>query len=362
MANLNIGCDFSQEHVDAIGQLYIESEVNDWPSQIGGVYGSPRIGNPFGSVRRSFRETEASSNAFFERAILLHQDNIDVNLTFNSLFPHLKGTGLSANIFDNKKAMDALKYFVDSAHGYVDNWIISHPHVVDLFHSEFPDEEIIISTIMNVHSLPQLHWIKEKWPNVIRVSPALWRNREHKWLREANKIIPLELIVNEFCSIGGVSCEGLYRQACYVSQSLEIKDWNPMLARCIQGRKDNPEAWLMARFILPQWLYDYTSSTGVKHFKITGRTHSVEYINYIGEMYCKEKATGNLLELWGQLEATLHKEDWSEEQKKAVSTINIPIEKIEHLVNQFVSCEEDICGVSCNICKQFVNSILGIGK
>lgn len=361
MAKLNIGCDFSEEHIITICALVQESIENDYPSRIAGVYGSPREGNPFGSVRPTLRETKTFTKVFSERAMIMQKEGLEVNITFNSIFPHLKKLSIMNNIFDCKQAMEELEYFIYTINEHVDHWIIAHPHLIDLFHNVFSEKynlKIIASTIMNIHALPQVAWIKENWPKVARICPALWKGRDFGWLRAANELVKLELLTNEFCSIGGVECEGLYRQACYMSQSMDVQNWNPMTARCIESRQKNPESWLMARFILPQWIKVYTELTAVMNYKITGRTHAKQYIDYIGRAYCKENISGNLLELWGQLEATLYKDEWDSEQAKAVGIVNIPIEDIISMVYQFGVCTTDKCGNTCIYCKNKMKKIM----
>jgi collagenase-like PrtC family protease len=231
------------------------------------------------------------------------------------------------------------------------------PFLIDLFHEDEYNAGVMISTIMNVHGLRQVQEIRDRWSKVRRICPSLWMNRDFSWLIKANKIIPLELLANEFCSIGGAECDGLYRQACYLSQNLDTQ-WNPMKSACIESRKNNQEAWLMARFILPQWVKMYEVETGVKRFKVTGRTHNAEYVKYIGGVYMAGAASGNLLQLWGQLEATLDKEHWKEQQDKAVDQTMLRMEDIEKLLPNFMNCNPNYCGVKCQFCRNALYDIV----
>lgn len=357
MSNLTIGCNFSKEHVDTIITLAEYGRCKDTPSKITAVYGSPAEGNPFGSVRPTYREVKNSVEDFKHRVERLRDKGIKVYLTLNSTFPHLKAEGYYGSIFKHRYVRSILEDFVKNLEGYVDAYIIAHPRIIELFHDYKFDTNIILSTVMNVHSLMQLKWIKENWPRVIRICPALWMNRDFRWLKAAQEIIPLELLVNEFCTLGGAECEGIYRQSCYLAQSMDT-DWNPMFTACIESRIEHPEAWLMARFILPQWVNYYQEKTGVEYYKITGRTHPAEYINYIGTSYVTGKVEGNLLELWGQLEATYNRVDWKNEQNKAVRRLNIPIEEIVNQIHNFRNCSMPYCGVKCVHCKKLMDEIL----
>ena len=351
MVNLDIGCDFSREHVETIIAL---NKLDGAKHKITSVYGSPGSANPFGSVRPLRREDNATPEDFLVEVRKLNNAGISINLALNSLLP-AERRNVDHNIFDSVFARNTLINFIDGLEDNIGTFIIAHPGVLDILREcyELPPN-VIISTIMNVHRLSQLQYIKDRWPFVTKVCPALWKNRDFAWLSAANKIIPLELIVNEFCSIGGIECEGLYRQTCYMAQSLGIKNWNPMSV-CIEERKKHPEAWLMARFILPQWLNIYKATTGVEHFKITGRTHPASFIKYVGTKYVMGHAEGNLLRLWGQLEATMNKAAQHAEQERKVRAHYIPIEMAEKLTNCIATCSTgEGCGTSCPRCKQLI--------
>lgn len=357
MANINIGCNFTEEHVTAILSLRLSHPTNI----ITDVYGSPGECNPLGSVRPTRREASIEWQEFRSAVQRLHEAGIKINLTLNSLFPHYRhAPGL--NMWSDA-TRTTLKAFTEkcSLIGPMD-YIIAHPALLDILHEwgMLPaSARIIISTIMNVHSLTQLKWIKERWPRVKRVCPALWKNRDLQWLKRANEIIPLELLANEFCSMRGIECEGLFRQACYLGQSMDVSQWSA-LTICADQRQAYPESWLMARFILPQWIPYYVEQTGVKRFKVTGRTHPASFIYNVGLKYVQGKAEGNLLSLWGQLEATTMSgiNAQETEQGRILSKLNIPIEKLDYLKDRIYTCSVgDKCGIGCQLCKEIWKEI-----
>lgn len=358
--NLNVGCNFSNEHVNAIVELcaYQLPKAN---TTITEVYGSPGKLNPLGSVRPRFREKDIESKVFIKNVKTLRNLGIKINLTLNSLLPTMI---IKDNIYYPKGfyrdsiVVEALANFLDIFGRYIDAIIVSHPSLIDLLHtSPKLEKDIIISTIMNVHSTAQVVWIKNNWPKVKRICTALWRNRDFDWLNEVNKIINVELLVNEFCSIGGVECEGLFRQACYLSQSINSA-WNPMTTRCISSRRTHPESWLMAKFILPQWIRKYKEITGIDYYKITGRTHNAQFLLKIYKMYIDEIADCNLLELWGHLEATLDPLSWYKQQRAAVDIINIPTKEVDRLFEIFRRCNSNDCGYKCQFCREMINKFL----
>ncbi len=356
MANLNMGCDFSAEHLGVITHLAAIYKEGKTAHKITDVYGSPGEANPFGSIRKYGRETMVESSVFADRLrYLREQFGIKINLAFNSVLPHKKHGWLSTNCFRNPDVSKAIVEYVHKWGALVDYWILASPLLVELFHKHreyLNNPQISISTIMNVHSLPQVKWVAEHWPLVSKICPALWRNRDYSWLKRGNALVPFELLANEFCSIDGVECEGLYRQACYLSQAVEAAHWNPMETCCIASRERTPWSWLQARYILPQWINFYKDTTGVNRYKITGRTHKADYITKIGKAYVDGEFDGNLLELWGQLQAMLHKENWEQEQEKAEQQVYIPVSMIPHPQIHYPNCGVDDCGVYCHRCEQ----------
>lgn len=356
MIELSLGCNFTEEHVDVICDLVqLQRSINS-TNRITSVYGSPGILNPFGSVRPRRREIDIDSSTYSKSLRRLRTCGVQVMWTMNSLIPTHRA---KIDTLQNVATWLSDSY---SQYGLFDKLIVSHPGLIDALHANMPID-LVISTIMNVHSVAQVKEIKNRWPNVIAICPALWRNRDLDWLKRANRIIPLELLANEFCSIGGVECEGLYRQACYLSQSLDAT-WNPMDI-CRSSRERNPESWLKAKFILPDWMDKYREETGIKSFKITGRTHPAGFIRYIGERYIRGVACGNLLALWGMLEATYANANQNAVQQETLiyRYPNIPVEEVAK-ADYFLSpaCSSETCSDSCNHCLRLYNRIMGISK
>jgi hypothetical protein len=147
---------------------------------------------------------------------------------------------------------------------------------------------------------------------------------------------------------------------------MDMTTWNPMDV-CRPSRERSPEAWLKAKFILPDWMKSYETETGVKSFKITGRTHPASFIKYVGEMYIRGEAHGNLLALWGMLEATYADVKPCQDivQKDTLGHVypNIPIEKIAktgYYLNPI--CNSENCGDGCNHCLRLYNRIMKISE
>lgn len=344
---LNVGCNFGNEHTSTIIDLIEFSKEQNNGIILDSVYGSCPSINSFGSARPRRRELEISKSAALLNIRTLRALGIKVNLTLNSVVP---------NEHSYRKDMFSQTFidWLDEIHDEIDALIVAHPGVIDFIH-ENSDIPIIVSTVMNVHSIPQIKFIKKHWPNVIKICPALWRNRDLQWLHDANEILPLELLANEFCTLGGVECEGLYRQACYINHSTDGCNWQPMDV-CTEERREHPWSWMQAKFILPQWMSYYQNCVGIDDFKITGRTHPSKFVEYIGKTYLSGRAKGNLLALWGMLEATYNNVNQEDEHKQALEKKYpyISIESIEnsHRYNHN-TCKAEFCGNECNWCETF---------
>jgi collagenase-like PrtC family protease len=350
MLKLSVGCDFSTEHVSAI--ISAIEEVASDTVKVSNVYGSPRGANLFGSVRPSEREATVLWNEFKKNVAALRIAGINIHITLNSLFPHVKHRGTSENIFKSQVARDCMDDFIKGCGDIgINTFIVAHPYLINYLHERFDNIRLVVSTILNVHDLGQIEHIKETWPKVIRICPALWKNRDYSFLRIANKIIPLELLANEFCSIGGFECEGLYRQSCYLSQSMETTGEYNTLEICSKIREQNPVSWLKARFILPQWMSWYKDVTSVDTFKITGRTHKAEFVKFITGAYLREKHAGNLLELWGHLQATLDKDNWEKKQHDVVSSLYLDCSKM----GDTPYCQKSGVENNCYFCRRCEN-------
>ena len=351
MRKLNLGFNFTQEHFEVL--MYLLEHCKRSYTRIASIYGSPGSLNPFGSVREGYRESTPTFEEMADWLIRIKDEGVKVNITLNSLTPYHPELHVTMSI---DKMEDALQIFLDKWKILVDCWIVAHPGIIDIVHKVAPHAKVIVSTIMNVHTLPQLHWIKKNWPQVVSVCPAIEKNRNFAWLKQANAILPLELLANEFCSMGGVTCEGLYRQACYMTQSLDLDGWCAR-DKCMEQRKNDPTAWLKSYFILPQWLEKYEQVTGIEHFKITGRTHGFKYFKFITETYLNEYFDGNLLALWGQLEATMPDADQIKEQADAEKCLSIPTSLLNNF--NFENCSPDNCGIICIQCDKLCEEYNG---
>jgi collagenase-like PrtC family protease len=366
MAMLNVGCNWTWELIEGLCKRTSSTHTGvNIASVYGSVIGPGRLGdNPFRTARPDERLRVVDDMEFVSMVDTLHAAGIDINYTINANcipVPELftRGGQLISRAVDWLLNMSV----------YADSFTVAHPLVIEAVqrHTSVPIE---CSIIMDIRTLGQLHWIKDHWPSVARVCISLDRNRDFAFLREASKMHKqdtapdLDLLVNEFCSIGGHSCSGLFRQSCYMAHShgYFMQADNYPMSRCTASRWKRPASWLCAPFILPQWLSFYTD-LGVRTFKISGRTHPTEYILSIVDAYLRREYRGNLLGLWAQLESIWNT---AKGQEEAVSRLNIPVELLDSCSpgGQFLrrfghgsSCQSLDCGRTCTFCDRVFDNI-----
>ncbi len=349
---LNVGSNWDPELLEGIRQFKMRSWHTYDGIKLFSLYGSIPD-NPWGTARPSNRLRKSSLDSFSNMCDLAHDMDIKVNYTLNaSCFGSL-------SIFkpgpDHQYAMDYLKAIDE----IVDMYTVAHPLMLDLL-CKFSSKPIEISVIMNMRTMGQMRWAKTRWPNVNKVCIALDRNRDIGWLSAAAacspKIPEIELLANEFCSIGGHPCQGLLRTSCYQCHSHNVgnaADGYPMNI-CTASRWEEPSSWLKAKFILPQWMRKYRDKTGVRNFKITGRTHPTEYILKMADAYMRQQYDENILGLWAQLETI-----WKgfKVQDDMADSVNIPASLVDYHAfidhwfgDMRLKCSDMFCGVKCKYC------------
>lgn len=308
------------------------------------------------------------------------------------------------------RTMEFLASFIQQAHhmGLTINWTVNAPCLgrIDYYFGRKPSEffgvlkemgvdiitaahplimndaqkaglAIEVSTVMNIRKLGSLVYLKEQFPKIAKFCSPIYKNRDFDWLKAMSKVcrnlgIAMEPIVNEFCMVGIRACEGIYRESCYCHSAHERRvtnEENYPMALCTAARKKDPRGWLLAPFILPQWLHLY-EELGIDHFKVTGRTHPSQFIERVASLYLNREVAGNLLGLWAHLETiTGTDEKWEELQSKAVGGVYIDIEGLVRtgFIDAFFmrgagrDCDMKICGDSCKFCTNMWNQLVNQG-
>jgi collagenase-like PrtC family protease len=342
---LMVGNLWTDEFLDACIRI---NESNP-KARIAEMYGSQQsVHNPVGSARPDSRIPDVDME-FFERYIGKSNDaGIDINYTIN--------TSCVGDLFDlEQRRKSKIDLFLRNLEELgVKRVTVAHP-LIGRIVSDCCNLAIEVSTIMQNETVGQLAKYQDMMPNVDKICMSIYKNRDFRFLekfkREADKLgIIVELLANEFCSIGGIPCHGLYRTSCYAVHSHGGNDQlsfdgYPIKGKhgCITSRIQSPASYLKARFILPQWYDKYFEMTGIDHFKISGRTHTFEQIMPVIEAYTSGNFDGNLMDLW-----LLDKDH---------AHLNIDAKALEgeYFLDQWTDGNTDFacherCGVNCSFC------------
>jgi len=292
------GCNFDYDLLSGLGVLNAKYPEQQW--RITELYGSLPSVNPIGTARPGFRLQDGDREflaAYVEEA---NELGIGLNYTINT-------SSVDPRVLKEREAEIGgfLEYLGEIG---VVRVTVAHPLVAQIVSSLSPSMPIELSTILQLRHPRQLELLRERCPSIQKICLDVFANRDAEKLAAFSEVgralgLALEVIVNEFCIY---ECPD--RNPCYDLHALDLsQDETRLFGRypmgnCIRERIMSPIEWLWARFILPQWVRTYYEKFGITSFKITGRTHPTAYILRTAEAYMSGSFTGNLLELWADVE------------------------------------------------------------
>lgn len=346
MTELSVGCTWDRRLLDMIAELNEQHAKSG--IQVTELYGSLKshdTGVP--SARPDFRLPQIDINEFRKYVLQARSLDIDVNYTCNATM-HCS----VEELFSKRQLFaDFFKFLEDAG---VARLTIANPLLIEIANAscKLP---LDISTILHPNIIAQIP-IYASW-RADRVCLDIYRNRDISFLRDYNQtatthgVAPV-LIVNEFCMFGGAPCLGLLRQACYEHSSMGGNEFqrfaNWPFSRCHTARMNSLYSWLQARFILPQHLATYTRLTGIRHFKITGRTFTTAHVLRLVSYYLSKEFDGPLPLLWV--------DPGNKETEDIAKAFNITPKDLES-VRFFARWFDDLqpcdysCGVTCTYCR-----------
>jgi len=296
---LNVGTNFDRRLVDGLARL--NEKYAGGPRRVTETFGSLSGVNPIGTARPDFRLTGGTLDDLRVYVTDSRAAGIELNYTLNTsvVDPRM----LKAHEGEITDFLGALQ---DVG---VRRVIVAHPLVAQVV-AALSTLPIELSTILQIRHPRQLDEL------VTRIGPKridklcldVFANRNARLLSDLGRAgrrlgIALEALTNEFCVY---ECPD--RNACYDIHALNLsKDETRLfghypMGHCIRARITQPIEWLHARFILPQWMGIYADQFGVRSFKVSGRTHPTSYILRVTESYLSGTYTGNLLQLWADVE------------------------------------------------------------
>ena len=362
MISINAGFNFDPELPDIIANLN-HADPEGLNAKVTEVYGSvPGIG--LGSVRSKSRLKDLDIDETCEILQKLVDVGIEMNYTVNT-----SSIGTLADV-SRLLLLEGYSYLrILVRNKLIKRLTVSHPLLMEILSGDL-GVPIEVSTVTSVETPGQLIALHKRAPTIDKICMNLNHNRNFSMLRAFVKLgkelgIKIELLVNEFCTYRCVD-----RDYCYALQSCQtaretLYDTYPH-GRCIATR-DDPVEWLKARFILPQWMQIYSKWLGVKHFKLTGRTHPTPYIKRMIEIYLSEDFGGNLLDLWAHLENIESEEEVgpkfyipvvSNKDKEESEELQKGITWNGYIMppKRWNTCDRT-CDVGCNHCRDYLKKI-----
>jgi len=358
--NFKLGCNFDPVLIDRVVELnkkYSDSKITEF-------YGSERS-TAWLAARPDFRLPDISKNEFKSFVKKCNDNNIIFNYTLNTIYPGSKREFVNGKEHELCDILDRLK---DSG---VNRITVASPFLLEIIRSYDKDIEIEMSTILHVDTVTQIKYLKEKY-NIKKVCNNLMKNRSIKFLKNAaiycnENDIQLELMVNEFCGVGGngyvTHCS--HRDSCYLAHFSNVTKEDALLynnypmGHCMGDRDSDALNWLRVRWIRPEDITRY-NDIGINNFKITGRTGTTDYIIKVAEAYLSGKWQGNLLDLWKPLETIYSGEAENSFKQKYF----IDNQKLDGFLNRWFDdydfdCANELCGTTCEYCKLFYEGTHG---
>jgi len=348
-----LGCNFDFALIDKVAELN-----KRYVSQITEFYGSERS-TAWLAARPDFRLPDITRKNFKEFIKRCNDNKIIFNYTLNTIHASTKR---ELHNTDANLLYDVIDRLKDSG---IRRITVASPLLLELIRDYDDKIEIEISTILHVDTVTQIKYLKEKY-NVKKICNNLMRNRSVKFLKNAAKYcnendIQLELMVNEFCGVGGAgyATHCVLRDSCYICHATNITKEDALLfenypmGHCMDARYSDPYNWLRLRWVRPEDIVKY-NSIGITNFKITGRTGTTDYIMKVAEAYVSQQWQGNLLDLWKPLETIYTGQAENEFQQRIFIDNNKLDGFIDHWFNdENFECSNELCGTTCEYCHKF---------
>jgi len=361
MSYFKVGCNFDLRLIDGMVELNTISSN----SKVKEFYGSDRRHASL-AARPAFRLPDVEERYIENYVKRCNAAGIEFNYTLNSMYPGSKRT-----ITSNKREIIDFVQFLDGIG--VKTVTVTNPILAGLVREASETIGLEVSTIAHIDAVTQIKAWKHRF-GITAVCSNLLKNRSIRFLKSASSYcnesgIVLNLMVNEFCAIGGnegaktYTTHCIYRDSCYLchseNESIEddqLLDRYPM-GYCIPSRNDK-SSWLKALFIRPEDIRLY-HGLGINHFKVTGRTGTTQYILGTTEAYVRRSWDGNLLALWKPLETILS----GESELEFSHCHEIDNKKLEGFLsywfdNQLHECANEVCGETCDYCNAFCKQAL----
>lgn len=201
------------------------------------------------------------------------------------------------------KIIEYIKWINDIGVDYVS---VTIPYLMEIIKNNFPKLKLKASTILHINSVQKAKFFEMLGIDDVTVDFMI--NRDFRLLESIKRSTKSEitLILNDVCLY---QCPFRYYHYNIVGHSSQIL--NPFRGfypdyctiKCIPIRLTSFKEILKIRWIRPEDINEY-EKIGIDSFKISGRTHSTDWILRAVKAYLSREYDGNLLDLIDCLESS----------------------------------------------------------
>ena len=222
----------------------------------------------------------------------------------NIKFNYLINSSIMPDLTDTKIRKQVLEYlwWVNTLN--IDTLTVANEGLLDIIYSNFPKIPINISIVFWLKTIEQANYLREKYPNIVRLTvqqdivkdkKLLQKHIENAHHHKTLKPVEIELLANEICFIGCVKMKEHYNALTSISQKNKWKDF--MFGWCCAKRKRNILDFINSNFIRPEDVILY-EKLGVDIIKLAGRKEGTEELKLRANAYLKWAYNWNIMDLF----------------------------------------------------------------
>ncbi|EKD25621.1 MAG: peptidase U32 [uncultured bacterium (gcode 4)] len=224
----------------------------------------------------------------------------DKNIQFNYLINSSKMPDLNDEII-RKKVLDYLSWINTLG---IDILTVASEDLLDLIYKNFPNIPINISVVLWLKTIEKANYLREKYPNIVRLTLHQDINRDKKLLEEhiknahnhqTLKPVEIELLANEVCFIGCWLMKDHYDALTSLSQKKTWKDF--MFWWCCAKRKENIIDFINSSFIRPEDMILY-EDLWVDIIKLAWRKEQTNELKLRAKAYLEGYYDWNIMDLF----------------------------------------------------------------
>lgn len=308
-----------------------------------------KIYEVFGSLPKSIigsgRETKALPQIEISQALnhikLAHK----LGIKFNYLINASCLSNIEHSREGRKKIYKYLEFIIEELK--VDSVTVTLPFLIELIKKEFPQTEIVVSTINHIKSIQEIKFYEDLGADRITLSYMI--NRNFSLLKRIinSTYCKIEILVNESCLFHCPFRNYHYNLVSHASQQqIDIIQY-PFL-NCTRIKLRRPIELIKARWVRPEDTEKY-EDIGISFFKLAGREKNTEWILKTTEAYFQRRYKGNLLDIIAIVLLPTDQFGLEVSQKVNPPLIYLDNQKLDNFLSFFIK-KGNKCDEECNKC------------